>query len=54
MTLKQAAEILIKLQKLQGVGGKRYKEINKILNSEATTNSVEEAAKMLKELNEIL
>jgi len=50
MTIKQALEMLTTLLEKQRRGGKYYKSISKIMNSEATTHNCEEAAKLLKEM----
>ena len=50
MTLKDALTMLALLDDLKNIGGKRYTEITKLLNSEATTHNMEEAAKMLEGL----
>ena len=50
MTLKLMIDILNELHELQGVGGRRYKAISEVLNREATTYNMEEAAKLLQEL----
>lgn len=50
MTLKDALMMLSLLDDLKNVGGKRFNEITKLLNMEATTHNIEEAAKMLKGL----
>lgn len=50
MTLKDALTMLSLLDDLKNIGGKRFKEITRLLNMEATTYNTEEAAKMLKGL----
>ena len=49
MTIKETKDMVIKLQELQGVGGKRYREVNKLLNSDATTHNIAEAVKFIKD-----
>lgn len=50
MTLKETLITLALLDDLKNIGGKRFNEITKLLNMEATTYNMEEAAKMLEGL----
>ena len=50
MTIKQASEMLTTLLEMQYKGGKYYKDIANIMNSEATTYNCKKAAKLLYQL----
>ena len=51
MTLYKALTVLSTLDQMKSSGGKTYKQINKLLNAEATTYNLELAEQLLFKLN---
>jgi len=41
MTISSLSTLLVKLNDMKYKGGKSYKEVNKFLNSEATTDNID-------------
>ncbi len=50
MQLKELPTLISNLEEYRIKGGKTFKEVNKLLQMEATTHSIEEAQALLKKL----
>ncbi len=49
MTIKDLDDLVYELECISAMGGKNYKIVNKLLNSEATTDNIEKAKQFIKE-----
>ncbi len=49
MTIKDLDDLVYELECISVMGGKNYKIVNKLLNSEATTDNIEKAKQFIKE-----
>ena len=50
MQIKDLPQLIYDLEQYRVKGGKDYKEVNRLLNTDATTHNIEEAQALLKKL----
>ena len=53
MTIKDLDDLVHELECIRAMGGKNYKIVNNLLNSEATTVNIEKAKQFIKENKDV-